>query len=91
MSAVKDLFFTLTHQPIGSVQAPRPRAIPSPQTPRLTEVHLLTYFGETVGVYANNASAMTDMATMRYGVFLNGGDMRELDAYEVVTKHITYL
>jgi hypothetical protein len=72
MSSVKNLFFHLTHQPIGSV------------APRLPEVHILTHFGEVVGAYANNASAKADMAIMQHGAYLNG-DTRDGDAYEVLT------
>ena len=73
MSATKDLFLRLTHQPIGSVQAPR-----------LSEVHILTHFGEVVGAYANNATAKADMAIMQHGAYLNG-DTRDGDAYEVLS------
>jgi hypothetical protein len=79
MSSVKNLFFHLTHQPIGSV-APTPPAV----APRLPEVHILTHFGEVVGAYANNASAKADMAIMQHGAYLNG-DTRDGDAYEVLT------
>jgi hypothetical protein len=63
------------------VPAPTPRATPAP---RLSEVHILTHFGEVVGAYANNATAKADMAIMQHGAYLNG-DTRDGDAYEVLS------
>jgi hypothetical protein len=81
MSAIKRYY----HDLIASVPvAPRPAPTPPAVAPRLSEVHILTHFGEVVGAYANNASAKADMAIMQHGAYLNG-DTRDGDAYEVLT------
>jgi hypothetical protein len=87
MSAVKREFFELTHTSIGPL-APAPTASP---TPALTHIHLLTYFGEPIGAYADNESAMADLAVMRHGAWLNSRDDQEIDAYAVKTLPITKL
>ena len=82
MGAVKRQYFDLITQQHALPAAPVP-------TPALTHVHILTFFGEPIGVYADNASATADLAIMRHGAFLNSRDPQEIDAYAVKTLPIT--
>ena len=82
MSAVKREFFELTHTGIGPLAS-------LPSAPALTHIHLLTFYGEPIGAYADNESAMADLAVMRHGAWLNSRDDQEIDAYAVKTLPIT--
>jgi hypothetical protein len=80
MGAVKSAYFDLINPGIPARVSP---------LPHLNHIHLLTYFGEPIGAYADNASAMADLEIMRRGAWLNSHDEQSIDAYAVKTMRIT--